>query len=44
MLKDAKHLITMENAKVDAVILGNTIAAAETIAPQTDGRIKRIDQ
>lgn len=44
MLKSAKHLITAEDAKVDAVILGNAIANAGTISPQTDGRIKRIDQ
>lgn len=44
MLKAAKHLITAEDAKVDAVILGNAIAAAGTIAPQPDGRIKRLDQ
>ncbi|MBS1811113.1 MAG: bifunctional metallophosphatase/5'-nucleotidase [Acidobacteria bacterium] len=44
MLKSAKHLITAEDAKVDAVILGNAIATAGTISPQTDGRIKRIDQ
>lgn len=44
MLKGAKHLITSENAKVDAVILGNAIATAGTIAPSTDGRIKRLDQ
>jgi 5'-nucleotidase len=44
MLKGTKHLITAEDAKVDAVILGNAIAVAGTIAPQPDGRIKRVDQ
>ncbi len=38
MLKSAKHLITAEDAKVDAVILGNAIAAVGTISPSTDGR------
>lgn len=44
VLKGAKHLIAPEEAKVDAVILANAITAAGTIAPATDGRIKRLDQ
>lgn len=43
MFKSARYLITAEEAKVDAVILGDAIIAAGEIAPQTDGRIKRLD-
>ncbi len=44
MFKDAKYLLTAEDAKVDAVILGDAIQTAGTISPAVDGRIKRIDE
>ncbi len=43
MFKGVRYLIKPEEAKVDAVILGDAIAAAGEIAPQADGRIKRLD-
>ena len=44
MFKGVKYLISAEDAKVDAVILAAAITAAGTIAPNVDGRIKRIDE
>ncbi len=44
MFKGVKYLISAEDAKVDAVILAAAITTAGTIAPNVDGRIKRIDQ
>jgi 5'-nucleotidase len=43
MFRDAEYLIKSEEAKVDAVILADAIVAAGEIAPQADGRIKRLD-
>ncbi|MFN7926485.1 MAG: 5'-nucleotidase C-terminal domain-containing protein [Blastocatellia bacterium] len=44
MLKGLKYLIAEENAKVDAVIVSEAITVAGTIAPKTEGRIRRVDQ
>jgi 5'-nucleotidase len=43
MFKDARHLITAEDAQVEPAIVLGAIAAG-SIAPQTDGRIKRLDK
>lgn len=43
MFRGAKYLIKPEEAKVDAVIVAEAIAATGEITPQTDGRIKRLD-
>jgi 5'-nucleotidase len=43
MFRNARWLIKAEEARIDAVILADAIAAAGEIAPQPDGRIKRLD-
>jgi 5'-nucleotidase len=43
MFRDAHYLIKPEEGKVNAVIVNEAIQSAGVIAPQTDGRIKRID-
>jgi 5'-nucleotidase len=44
MFAGSKFLIDPENGPVEPVVLMNAISAAKEIAPQADGRIKRIDQ
>jgi 5'-nucleotidase len=44
MFAGAKFLIDPENGPVEPVVLMNAISADKEIAPQADGRIKRIDQ
>jgi hypothetical protein len=44
MFRGARYVIKPEEGKVNAVILGDAILAVGTIAPQTDGRIRRIDE
>ena len=44
MLKAARLLIPRERAQFDADILQAAIVARKIVAPQTDGRIKRLDQ
>jgi len=44
MLKSARVLIPRERAQFDSDILQAAITAKKTIAPKTDGRIKRLDQ
>ncbi|HET6892952.1 MAG TPA: 5'-nucleotidase C-terminal domain-containing protein [Pyrinomonadaceae bacterium] len=43
MLKQARRLITPEQAESDFDILRRTIMTARTIAPKIDGRIRRLD-
>jgi 5'-nucleotidase len=44
MLKEARVLIPGEQAQFDSDVLRLAIAAKKTIAPKTDGRIKRLDR
>jgi 5'-nucleotidase len=44
MFAGAKFLIDPENGPVEPVVLMDAINAAKEIAPQADGRIKRVDQ
>ncbi|MGH9847312.1 MAG: bifunctional metallophosphatase/5'-nucleotidase [Blastocatellia bacterium] len=44
MLKGLKFLIPLESAEIDSTILGNAIVAAGEVAPQVEGRIKRLDR
>jgi 5'-nucleotidase len=44
MFGGAKFLIDPENGPVEPVVLMNAINADKEIAPQVDGRIKRLDQ
>jgi len=44
MLKEARVMIPRERAQFDSEVLRAAIAAKKIIAPQTDGRIKRLDQ
>ncbi len=44
MLKDAKRLVDAESAPIDSTVLENAIRAATEIAPQLEGRSKRLDQ
>ncbi|MFN2493298.1 MAG: bifunctional UDP-sugar hydrolase/5'-nucleotidase [Pyrinomonadaceae bacterium] len=44
MLKDARLLITRQQAKFDSDVLQSAIALRKRIAPKTDGRIERLDQ
>jgi 5'-nucleotidase len=44
MFAGAKMLVNEENGPVEPVVLMNAISAEKEIAPQTDGRIKRLDQ
>jgi 5'-nucleotidase len=43
MLKEARLLITPDQAESDFDVLRRTIMTARTIAPKMDGRIKRLD-
>jgi 5'-nucleotidase len=43
VLKNARRLITADQAESDFDILRRTIMTARTIAPKIDGRIKRLD-
>ena len=43
MFSGAKYLVNPENGPVEPVVLMNAISATREIAPQVDGRIKRID-
>lgn len=44
MFSGAKYLVDAENGPVEPVVLMNAINNAKEIAPQADGRIKRLDQ
>jgi 5'-nucleotidase len=44
MLKAARLLIPREQAQFDSDVLRAAIASKGEIAPQTDGRIKRVDK
>jgi 5'-nucleotidase len=44
MLKEARVLIPRGRAQFDSDVLQAAIAVKKTIAPKTDGRIKRLDQ
>lgn len=44
MLQGATQLITAENAQLDSDILARAIAAERAIAPNTEGRITRLDK
>ena len=44
MLKSARVLIPRERAQLDSDVVQRVIVARKTIAPKTDGRIKRLDQ
>jgi len=44
MLKAARVLLPRERAQFDSDVLQAAIVARKTIAPKTDGRIKRLDQ
>ena len=44
MLKSARILIPRERAQLDSDVVQAAIVARKTIAPKTDGRIKRLDQ
>lgn len=44
MLKGTRLLIPREQAQFDSDVLRASIAAKKTIAPKTDGRIKRLDK
>jgi 5'-nucleotidase len=44
MLKGMKLLLPRERAQFDSDVLQAAIVARKTIAPKTDGRIKRLDQ
>lgn len=44
MFGGAKILVNEENGPVEPVVLMNAISAEREIAPQVDGRIKRLDQ
>jgi 5'-nucleotidase len=44
MLKSARVLIPRERAQLDSDVVQRVIVTKKTIAPKTDGRIKRIDQ
>ena len=43
MFGGAKFLIDPENGPVEPVVLMNAISAEKEIAPQIDGRIKRVN-
>lgn len=43
MFKDARRLIDEESAQLDSTVLENLIKAAGEVAPQIEGRIKRLD-
>lgn len=44
MLKSKTFLVNPENGPVEPVVLMNAISADKEIAPEVDGRIKRLDQ
>jgi 5'-nucleotidase len=44
MFKDAHYLISPEKGRIDSNILRDAITATKAIAPQTDGRIQRLDK
>jgi 5'-nucleotidase len=44
MFRNVRYLIKPEEGPVDFAILADAIAAKGTISPQTDGRIRRLDQ
>ena len=44
MFSGAKYLVDAKNGPVEPVVLMNAINSAKEIAPQVDGRIKRLDQ
>ncbi|HEX8709255.1 MAG TPA: bifunctional UDP-sugar hydrolase/5'-nucleotidase [Pyrinomonadaceae bacterium] len=44
MFGGARFLVNAENGPVEPVVLMNAISDAREIAPQTDGRIQRLDQ
>ncbi|HEX8846450.1 MAG TPA: bifunctional UDP-sugar hydrolase/5'-nucleotidase [Pyrinomonadaceae bacterium] len=44
MFAGSKYLVDPENGPVEPVVVMNAISAAKEIAPQVDGRIKRVDQ
>ncbi|NOT61238.1 MAG: bifunctional metallophosphatase/5'-nucleotidase, partial [Acidobacteria bacterium] len=44
MLKNAMRLMDAESAPIDSTVLENAIKATGAIAPQADGRSKRLDQ
>jgi hypothetical protein len=44
MLKGRKFLISAEQGQSAPEVLKSAIAAVPSISPQTDGRIKRVDQ
>jgi 5'-nucleotidase len=44
MFKGATYLVNPENGPVEPVVLMNAINADKEIAPEVDGRIKRLDQ
>lgn len=44
MFSGAKYLVDSKNGPVEPVVLMNAINSAKEIAPQVDGRIKRLDQ
>lgn len=44
MFNGAKFLVDPENGPVEPVVLMNAIGADKEIAPEVDGRIKRLDQ
>jgi 5'-nucleotidase len=43
MFRGAPFLISAQQAQVESEVLQNAIAAMKSIAPQADGRVKRID-
>jgi 2',3'-cyclic-nucleotide 2'-phosphodiesterase (5'-nucleotidase family) len=44
MFLEAPYLTDAENAQIGSVIVMNAIASVGTIAPEVDGRIKRLDE
>ena len=44
MLKGAQTLVDPQSAQIDSTVLANAIVAAGEIAPQVEGRSKRLDQ
>jgi 5'-nucleotidase len=44
MFSGAKYLVDAKNGPVEPVVLMNAINSAKEIAPQADGRIKRLDE
>ncbi|HSE83946.1 MAG TPA: 5'-nucleotidase C-terminal domain-containing protein [Thermodesulfobacteriota bacterium] len=44
MFRDVRYLVTPEEGQVEPAVIMNAISTAQTIAPQTNGRIKRINE